>query len=40
MLNGTCHCGKVRIDVPACPDTLILCNCSICRRYGVLCGLD
>ncbi len=36
MLNGSCHCGNVRIDVPARPDTLILCNCSICRRYGTL----
>lgn len=36
MLNGACHCGLVRIDVPAAPAQLILCNCSICRRYGVL----
>ena len=36
MLTGSCHCGKVRIDVPQRPETLILCNCSICRRYGAL----
>ena len=36
MLTGACHCGKVRIDVPARPEALILCNCSICRRYGAL----
>ena len=36
MLNGACHCGKVRIEVPDRPETLILCNCSICRRYGAL----
>ena len=36
MLNGACHCGQVRIDVPAAPERLTLCNCSICRRYGSL----
>jgi hypothetical protein len=36
MLNGSCHCGNVRIDVPDRPATLILCNCSICRRNGAL----
>jgi hypothetical protein len=36
MLIGSCHCGKVRIDVPARPEALVLCNCSICRRNGAL----
>ncbi len=36
MLNGSCHCGQVRITVPARPDALVLCNCSICRRNGAL----
>ena len=36
MLNGACHCGLVRIDVPDAPATLTLCNCSICRRNGAL----
>ncbi len=36
MLNGTCHCGNVRLEVPHRPDTLIACNCSICRRNGAL----
>ena len=36
MLNGACHCGQVRIEVPAAPASLINCNCSICRRYGAL----
>lgn len=36
MLGGSCHCGKVRFEVPGRPEHLILCNCSICRRYGVL----
>ena len=36
MLNGACHCGNVRIEVPARPAALINCNCSICRRNGAL----
>ena len=36
MLNGACHCGLVRIDVPERPAALVLCNCSICRRNGAL----
>ena len=36
MLVGTCHCGAVRIEVPRRPRMLTNCNCSICRRYGVL----
>jgi hypothetical protein len=36
MLTGTCHCGAVQIEVPRRPRTLTNCNCSICRRYGVL----
>ena len=36
MLNGSCHCGNVRLEVPHRPESLILCNCSICRRYGAL----
>jgi hypothetical protein len=36
MLSATCHCGRVRIEVPQRPRTLTSCNCSICRRYGTL----
>jgi hypothetical protein len=36
MLTGTCHCGAVRIEIPAAPETLTNCNCSTCRRYGAL----
>ena len=35
MLNGSCHCGNVRLDVPTVPRA-VLCNCSICRRNGAL----
>lgn len=36
MLTGTCHCGAVRIEIPAAPDMLTSCNCSVCRRLGTL----
>jgi hypothetical protein len=35
-LTATCHCGAVRVDVPHPPLRVNDCNCSICRRYGVL----
>jgi hypothetical protein len=36
MLTATCHCGAVNVEVPRRPRTLTDCNCSLCRRYGVL----
>jgi hypothetical protein len=36
MISASCHCGAVRIEVPAPPATLTNCNCSLCRRYGAL----
>jgi len=36
MIEASCHCGAVRIEVPSAPETVTSCNCSICRRYGVL----
>jgi hypothetical protein len=36
MLTATCHCGAVRVTVPRKPRSVTDCNCSICRRYGVL----
>jgi len=35
-LTATCHCGAVKVEVPRKPAALTDCNCSICRRYGVL----
>ena len=35
-LEGTCHCGAIRIYVRRMSRTLTSCNCSICRRYGAL----
>ncbi len=36
MLNGSCHCGGLRWRFDAWPESATLCNCTICRRYGVL----
>jgi hypothetical protein len=36
MIEATCHCGAVHITVPHAPETVTSCNCSICRRTGVL----
>jgi hypothetical protein len=37
MLNeATCHCGTVSIRVSKKPSKVFECNCSICRRLGVL----
>ena len=36
MIHASCHCGAVRLEIAAAPETVTACNCSICRRYGVL----
>jgi hypothetical protein len=36
MIDSSCHCGAVKLEILAAPETVTDCNCSICRRYGVL----
>ena len=36
MIEAICHCGAVHIAVETAPAQVTDCNCSICRRYGVL----
>lgn len=36
MVRASCHCGALRLEVDAPPLEVTECNCSICRRYGVL----
>lgn len=36
MLEGSCHCGKVHWHLKDMPKSVTACNCTICRRYGVL----
>lgn len=35
MLEASCHCGAVRLEIEEKPKSLTECNCSICRRLGV-----
>lgn len=36
MLSGSCHCGNLHWQFDGMPDTATACNCTVCRRYGVL----
>lgn len=36
MTRASCHCGAVQLETDAPPAEVTECNCSICRRYGVL----
>jgi hypothetical protein len=36
MIDACCHCGAVHLEIDVPPETVTDCNCSICRRYGVL----
>jgi hypothetical protein len=36
MIESACHCGAVKLEIATAPETVTDCNCSICRRYGVL----
>jgi hypothetical protein len=35
-IDASCHCGAVHLEIDTLPETVTDCNCSICRRYGVL----
>lgn len=40
MIEGSCHCGKVQWKLQAIPESATACNCTACRRYGVLWAYD
>ena len=40
MIEGSCHCGAVRWAFEGVPEAATACNCTVCRRYGVLWGYD
>ena len=40
MIQGSCHCGAVRWEFDGAPDSATACNCTVCRRYGVLWAYD
>jgi hypothetical protein len=40
MIEGACDCGAVRWSFDGDPGLVTACNCTICRRYGVLWAYD
>jgi hypothetical protein len=40
MIEGSCHCGAVHWTFDGLPDGATACNCTVCRRYGVLWAYD
>jgi hypothetical protein len=36
MIEASCHCGGLRMEVATAPDTVTDCACSICRKKGAL----
>lgn len=40
MIHGSCLCGAVHWQFAGEPDGATACNCTACRRYGVLWAYD
>ena len=40
MIEGRCDCGAIHWQFKGVPDGATACNCTICRRYGVLWAYD
>ncbi len=40
MLTGSCHCGASGWALEGDPGSITACNCTLCRRYGVLWAYD
>ena len=36
MIEGSCHCGSIRWRLENSPEYATSCNCTLCRRWGVL----
>ena len=36
MIESSCVCGAVRLAITRAPTEVLDCNCTLCRRYGVL----
>jgi hypothetical protein len=35
-LTAVCHCGRVRVQLPSKPTSLLECHCTVCYKYGAL----
>jgi hypothetical protein len=35
MIEASCHCGAVRLEIDSPPAEVTDCHCSICRRYRI-----
>jgi hypothetical protein len=40
MIQGSCLCGAVQWHFEGVPESATACNCTACRRYGVLWAYD
>ena len=40
MIEGSCHCGKVRWQFDGVPERATACSCTLCRRSGALWAHD
>ena len=40
MIEGSCLCGAVKWRFEGVPEAATACNCTACRRYGVLWAYD
>jgi len=40
LLTGSCHCGASHWSLEGDPGSITACNCTLCRRYGVLWAYD
>lgn len=38
MIQLSCHCGAVRVEIRAWPEFLHECNCTLCRKAGTSWG--
>ena len=34
--TAVCHCGRVRVELPSKPTSLLECHCTVCYKYGAL----
>ncbi len=40
VIKGVCHCGAVHWEHDGLPESVTVCNCTMCRRYGALWAYD